>query len=98
MSKNLNNRYGECCNCPAFMEDQGRIITNYMPSRTYHSQLKEELKVKDSNELRMRLQNQGLEISQQEFQKISGCENKRDIIFNVDKSSYNFNDKLDPVY
>ena len=98
MSENLNNRYGECCNCPAFMEDQGRIITNYVPSRTYHSQLSKEMNVKDSNEMRMKLQNVGLEKSHQEFQNIATCQNKENNKFNVDKSKYTFNEALNPVY
>ena len=99
MSKNLNNRYGECCNCPAFMEDQGRIITNYVPSRSYHSQLSNEMNVKDSNEMRMKLQNIGLERSHKEFQDMSGmCQNRDNKKFNVDKSKYTFDEKLDPVY
>jgi len=98
MSKNLNNRYGECCNCPAFMEDQGRIITNYQPSRSYHSDLKRELNVKDSNEMRMLLQNNGLERSQKEFQNITGCQNNEKNRFNIDLSKYTFNEKLNPIY
>jgi hypothetical protein len=98
MSINLNNRYGECCNCPAFMEDQGRIITNYMSSRTYHSQLRKELNINDSNDLRMKLQNEGLERSQKEFNNMSGCQNNGNNKFYVDKSKYTFTDKLDPVY
>ncbi len=104
MSKNLNNKYGECCNCPAFMEDQGRIITNYMPSRSYHTQLKKELNVKDSNEMRMMLQNSGLEKSQREFQNITGCQNNitntygEKNKFYVDLSDYTFNEKLNPIY
>jgi len=98
MNFNLNNKYGECCNCPAFMEDQGRIITNYQPSRTLHSNLSKELKVKDSNDMRMRLQEIGLEKSHNEFKNMSQCKNNEKNKFNVDKSKYTFNEKLDPVY
>ena len=51
----LNNKFGSCCNCPAIMED-GRLITTYMPHKTYNYKIMNELGLKNSNEYREFLQ------------------------------------------
>ena len=95
MNKNLNNRYGNCCNCPAFMEDQGRIITNYMPSKQLHTEMMKKFKLTDSNQYRMYLQENGLDLSHKEFNSLSKCTDNDKNKFYLDKSKYTFNEKVD---
>ncbi len=35
---NSNNKFGKCCNCPAFMSDS-RLFTNWETSKTYNYKL-----------------------------------------------------------
>ena len=35
---NSNNKFGKCCNCPAFMDDS-RLFTNWETSKTYNYKL-----------------------------------------------------------
>ena len=49
------NKFGECCKCPALMND-GRIFTNYMLNSKFNSTVKELNNIKTQNEYRHFLQ------------------------------------------
>jgi len=55
---NLNNKFGECCKCPALMED-GRYLSSYIPHKTYNEILMFNLGVKDTHQYRNVLQKNG---------------------------------------
>lgn len=52
---NCDNKFGECCNCPALMSD-GRFITNYISTPKLVANLKEMNNITDENEFRLFLQ------------------------------------------
>ena len=55
---NLNNKFGECCNCPA-LSTGDQYFTNYVSSRLFNNNLQNKLGLKDSNSLRLNLQTNG---------------------------------------
>ncbi len=62
---NSDNKFGECCNCPAQMND-GRQFTNYMLNSKLVSYIKEVNGIKNDTELRHFLQNNGNTIRKNE--------------------------------
>jgi hypothetical protein len=52
----LNNKFGECCHCPAFMNDS-RLFTDYMPHKLSNEIMMKKLKLFNSNDYREFLQN-----------------------------------------
>ena len=58
---NINNKFGECCNCPALMQD-GRNYASHVPRRDHNASLMKEFKVNNSNDYRSFLQNNGKSI------------------------------------
>ncbi len=51
---NLNNKFGECCKCPAL--NDGRMFTSYVPRKDYNNYLMHQLNVNDNNEYRVTMQ------------------------------------------
>ena len=62
---NCDNKFGECCNCPAKMND-GRLHTNYMLNSKLVSYIKEVNGLKNDNEFRHFLQKNGTSILNKE--------------------------------
>jgi len=52
---NSDNKFGECCKCPAKMNDS-RIFTNYLLSSKLESYVKQVNGITDDNEYRVFLQ------------------------------------------
>ena len=65
---NCDNKFGECCNCPALMSD-GRLVTNYISTPKLVENLKKINNITDEHEFRMFLQKNASNIlkQQQEF-------------------------------
>ena len=102
MSKNnlnLNNKFGECCGCPALMSDSGRMFTNYVSSRLYNDDYSKNLKVHDAHSYREKLQNDSLS-RQYEINKLetARCTNKGSNQFYIDSSNFTFNKPLSDPY
>jgi hypothetical protein len=62
---NSDNKFGECCNCPAKMND-GRLHTNYMLNSKLVSYIKEVNGIKNDTDFRRFLQNNGNTIRKNE--------------------------------
>lgn len=58
---NCDNKFGECCNCPALMSD-GRFVTNYISTSKLVANLKEMNNITDENEFRLFLQKNSLNL------------------------------------
>ena len=65
---NCDNKFGECCNCPALMSD-GRLVTSYISTPKLVANIKEMNNIKDEHEFRLFLQKNGstLLAKQQDF-------------------------------
>ena len=83
----MNNIFGSCCNCPAMIADQGRLISDYSPSKNINNNIMKLNNLKNNNELRLFLQNNGNSLNT--LEKIA-LENKK-CINNKDNK---FNEKL----
>ncbi len=96
---NLNNKFGQCCNCPALMSDKGRLFTNYMSSRLYNDTNSKHLKVFDSHSYREKLQSdQTLRINENvKYEKVR-CKNNGKNMFYIDGSQYSFSKPLTNEY
>ena len=81
---NLDNKFGECCNCPGFYNGD-RIFTNYQSSRLYNDDIRKKLGIIDSHSYRMRLQNNGFDILKSEY---SLCKSNSNNKFNIDYSKF----------
>ncbi len=62
---NCDNKFGECCNCPAKMSD-GRLVTNYLSTSKIVSYIKEVNNISDEHEFRHFLQTNGASILEKE--------------------------------
>jgi hypothetical protein len=52
----MNNKLGKSCNCPAFIDDQGRAFTNYESSKEMNKRVYIENGHKNNNEFRKYIQ------------------------------------------
>ena len=68
---NCDNKFGECCNCPAKMND-GRLHTNYMLNSSLVSYIKEVNGIKNDTEFRHFLQKNGNTIIEKERAFLEG--------------------------
>ena len=74
-----NNQFGECCHCPALMQDS-RIFTSYVPRRDYNAALMAKTHTKDSNRYREVLQENGgdiLKVQHEMSKKRYECQGKQ---------------------
>ena len=78
----MNNKFGECCNCPAMISDKGRLIMNYLSTKNINNNIMKLNNLKNNNELRLFLQNNGNSLNN--LEKIS-LDNKRCINNNENK-------------
>jgi len=62
---NSDNRFGECCKCPALMDDS-RLFTNYLPSSKLNQYVKKVNNISNENEYRAFLQKNGSKIMNNE--------------------------------
>lgn len=96
---NLNNKFGECCNCPA-LSNGDQYFTNYVSSRLYNDDLQKKLGIKDSNSFRINLQSNGTKYMSKEHIKYDNnrCKSDKKNNFYIDTSNYNFSTKLTNEY
>lgn len=97
MSK-LNNKFGNCCNCPGLTDDD-RLFNNYTSSRVYNDSLKKSLKLTDTHEYRDMLQKNGLDYMRDNVYNVEKikCKNNNNKFY-YDLSKYTFNNKLENEY
>lgn len=95
----LNNKFGQCCGCPALMSDKGRLFTNYMSSRIFNDINSKQLKVPDAHSYREKLQNDS-SIRQNEISKFESvrCKSDSKNKFYIDSSKYTFDKPLTDEY
>jgi hypothetical protein len=95
----LNNKFGQCCGCPALMSDKGRLFTNYVSSRIYNDVNSKKLKVPDAHSYREKLQNDP-KIRINEINKYESvrCKSDSKNKFYFDSSNYTFNRPLIDPY
>ncbi len=53
---NINNKYGQCCNCPPFMNDN-RMFTIWESNKLYHYNLSQHYDISNNNTLRSKMIN-----------------------------------------
>ena len=96
---NLNNKFGECCNCPAITTGK-QYFTNFVSSRVYDDNLKNKLGIKDSNLFRLNLQSNGARYISNENLKYDNtrCKSNKKNNFYIDTSKYDFSTKLTNEY
>ena len=58
---NSDNKFGECCKCPALMDDS-RLFTNYLLNSKLNSYVKKVNGISDDNMYRLFLQKNGSKI------------------------------------
>ncbi len=62
---NSDNKFGECCKCPALMDDS-RLFTNYLLNSKLNSYVKKVNGITDDNMYRLFLQKNGSKIMNNE--------------------------------
>ena len=92
---NLNNKFGKCCNCPAFATGN-QLFTNFESSKLYNNNLQKLLKITDSNTYRLNLQTNATKMMIEENNKYDTIRCKADgkNNFYLDTSKYDFSTKL----
>ncbi len=70
----MNNIFGVCCNCPAMISDKGRLFHDYSSTKNMINNIMKVNNLKNNNELRLYLQNNGNSLNN--LEKIS-LENKK---------------------
>lgn len=95
---NVNNKYGQCCGCPAFMNDS-RIFTIWEPNKLYHYKLSQYYNVSNDNALRYNLTNkpESLDKYNNAILSTTLCKNDNVLSFNNDGNTFHeiFNDMFD---
>ena len=92
---NLNNKFGECCNCPALTTGK-QYFTNYVSSRILNDDLRKNLKISDSHTYRYNLQANGTKYISNENNRYLNdrCKSDNKNNFYIDSSKYNFSSQL----
>jgi len=86
---NLNNKYGNCCGCPAL--NNAREFTNYKSSSIYNHELMQKMSKTNSNDYRGLLQSNAESIIQNtndSFETNYKCKNNGSNIFYLDSSNF----------
>ena len=91
----MNNKYYND-NCPAMINDSGRMITNYNSSKNYIYQLMKNENIKNNNELRYYLQKNSTKLINNENKKL--LEKKCNKNYNIDGTKYNIDYVLEKYY
>jgi hypothetical protein len=96
---NLNNKFGECCDCPALMNGD-RLFNNYVSSRIQNDQIRKSLKLPDSHSYRKILQNDALDFINNDTKKMENirCKSNAKNKFYIDYSTYTFDKPLSDGY
>jgi hypothetical protein len=96
---NLNNKFGECCNCPALSTGK-QYFTNYVSSRLYDDNLRKKLNINNSNTYRSFLQLNGTTLMSTDTSKSSAnrCKSNATNKFYIDSSKFNFSSTLKNEY
>lgn len=94
---NLNNKFGECCSCPALISD-GRLFTSYVPRKDLNYLLMKQVKVTNNNDYKDFLQNNSEQIVssiQLTLDSSLKCADTKNVRFNqlIDIDAY-FNEQL----
>lgn len=87
---NLNNKYGNCCGCPAL--NDAREFTNYKSSSVHNSELMKKMGKTNSNDYRESLQINGESIiknTYDSFETNYKCKNNGSNVFYLDSSNFN---------
>ena len=74
---NSNNKFGKCCNCPAFMSDS-RLFTNWETSKTYNYKLGVKLNANTNTKYKNILKTNPKNIINEFHNKIIECNNNDD--------------------
>ena len=96
---NLNNKFGECCGCPALVNGD-RLFNNYVSSRLRNDQIRKSLNLPDSHSYRSVLQTSGKDFISDEVKRIDNirCKSNDKNKFYIDSSNYNFDKPLTDGY
>jgi len=98
-NSNLNNKFGECCNCPGLMIGE-QYFTNLISSRIYNDMVQKKLKINDSNTYRLTLQANAIKLMKNDSNlfEINRCKSNNKNKFYLDTSNYGFKSKLEDEY
>jgi hypothetical protein len=90
---NSNNKFGKCCNCPAFMNDS-RLFTNWETSKTYNYKLGLKLNTDTNTQFKKMIISNPDYIINDFYKETNKCEDNDD--FYKDSSLYHkeFTDKI----
>jgi len=96
---NLNNKFGECCDCPALMNGD-RLFNNYVSSRIQNDQIRKSLKLPDSHSYRKILQNDAQDFINNDIKRMENirCKSNSKNKFYFDLSTYTFDKPLSDGY
>lgn len=96
---NQNNKFGECCGCPALMSD-GHLITNWASSSIYNDEYMKLLKINNSHTYRNNLQTnaQSLMTNEHKYFDQVTCKSDKKNKFYIDSSKYSFDYLLPDGY
>ncbi len=98
-NSNLNNKFGNCCNCPELVNDD-RMFNNYVSSRIRNDVDRKALGMPDSHSYRLALQTGAKDIIDTEIRRLekSKCKSDGKNNFYIDSSKYDFNKPLKTTY
>jgi hypothetical protein len=82
---NSNNKFGKCCNCPAFMSDS-RLFTNWETSKTYNYKLGVKLNTDTNTKYKQMLTSNPGYITDDFYKESNKCDNGNG--FYIDTSLY----------
>ena len=82
---NSNNKFGKCCNCPAFMSDS-RLFTNWETSKTYNYKLGQKLNTDTNTEYKNMLVKNPEYITDKFYKETIKCNDDKQ--FNEDSTLY----------
>ncbi len=94
---NLDNKFGECCNCPGVGNGQ-YLFTNNVSSRIYNDQMGKKLKATDSHDYRSILQKNAKQFITNEILRLESTKCKPSNKFYIDSSKFHPKDKLIDEY
>jgi phage gp16-like protein len=98
-TNNLNNKFGECCGCPALMNHDINT-TDYVSSRIQYANNKKKAGMVDSHEYRDYLQKNGIQImmADRNINEQAKCKSNATNKFYIDFEKYDPYSKLTDPY
>ena len=88
---NSDNKFGQCCGCPALM-NKSRDLTLWSSSRNYNNVMMKKMGTTNSNDYRTALQSNAESMIKKTFDDYDSnnkCKNSANNVFYIDSSNFN---------